>query len=206
MGGYATEQVIYHWVNAELTVAIDLRGRIVCGFWLASISTRSFDSASALNDVICPRCEISCDDVCSERRGEVCAFPLDLGVRDSEDRGRSEVSLVESVSVNRRIRSAVTFSPPRAQSTSSSGFRLLMQPERVTGWPAESCAYVSEGAFLTPAVCPCCGLMLNYVVYIRICRFGVSVGVVGGRRWMCLGDRLASLGRTCSSCRSRGVV
>ncbi|NRH32739.1 hypothetical protein FEZ59_13900 [Rhodococcus sp. MS13] len=54
---YAMEKVTYRWVNTELTVAIDLYGRIVCGLRLAPISTRSIDVASVLYEVICPRSE-----------------------------------------------------------------------------------------------------------------------------------------------------
>ncbi|MGH3894801.1 MAG: Mu transposase C-terminal domain-containing protein, partial [Rhodococcus qingshengii] len=55
---YAMEKVTYRWVNTELTVAMDLYGRIVCGLRLAPISTRSIDVASVLYEVICPRSEL----------------------------------------------------------------------------------------------------------------------------------------------------
>ncbi|MET4610622.1 transposase InsO family protein [Rhodococcus sp. PvR044] len=51
---YAMEKVTYRWVNTELTAAMDLYGRIICGLCLEPVSTRSTEVASVLYEVICP--------------------------------------------------------------------------------------------------------------------------------------------------------
>lgn len=52
---YAMEKATYRWVNTELTVAMDVYGKIICGLRLAPVSTRSSDVASVLFEVVCPR-------------------------------------------------------------------------------------------------------------------------------------------------------
>ncbi|PTR44713.1 helix-turn-helix protein [Rhodococcus sp. OK611] len=52
---YAMDRLTRRWVNTELTAAMDVYGRIICGFRLSPISTKSDDVASVLFEVVCPR-------------------------------------------------------------------------------------------------------------------------------------------------------
>ncbi|ORL77180.1 hypothetical protein A5N71_15555 [Prescottella equi] len=52
---YAMDRLTRRWVNTELTAAMDVYGRIICGLRLAPISTKSADVASVLFEVVCPR-------------------------------------------------------------------------------------------------------------------------------------------------------
>ncbi|NKS52465.1 helix-turn-helix domain-containing protein [Rhodococcus hoagii] len=56
---YAMDRLTHEWVNTELTAAMDVYGRIICGLRLAPLSTKSADVASVLFEVVCPR---SADD------------------------------------------------------------------------------------------------------------------------------------------------
>jgi transposase InsO family protein len=51
---FAMDPVTLRWVNAELTIAMDLYDRVICGLRLTPVSTKAVDAASVLFDAVRP--------------------------------------------------------------------------------------------------------------------------------------------------------